>query len=114
VCLPEQEDGLALLDIRARNKGFLAKQLWNFHLKSDSLWICWVIHYYIPHTTIWVVGVRSTSSPLWKSICTLKNQLVKQCRGILAAINTLESWHTGSGTFLVNAYEFFRFKGESV
>jgi len=73
-----------------------------------------VTHYYIPHTTIWVVSVRSTSSPLWKSICTLKNQLVEQCGGIPAAINTLESWHTGSGTFLVNAYEFFRFKGESV
>ena len=71
-------------------------------------------HYYIPHTIILAVGVRSTSSLLWKSICTIKNQLVEQCGGILAAISTLESWHTGLGTFLVNVHEFFRFKGESV
>jgi hypothetical protein len=114
VCLPKQEGGLALLDIRARNKGFLVKQLWNFHLKTDSLWIRWVAHYYLSHTTIWDVGVRSVSSPLWKSICTLKNQLVEQCGGVPATINTLQSWDTGSGTFLINAHEFFRSKGESV
>ena len=114
VCLPKQEGGLALLDIRARNKGFLVKQLWNFHLKTDSLWIRWVAHYYLSHTTIWDVGVRSVSSPLWKSISTLKNQLVEQCGGVPATINTLQSWDTGSGTFLINAHEFFRSKGESV
>jgi hypothetical protein len=29
VCLPQSEGGLGLLDIKARNKCFLAKQLWN-------------------------------------------------------------------------------------
>ena len=60
------------------------------------------------------MGVRSVSSPLWKSICTLKNQLVEQCGGIPAAITTLENWHSGSGRFLVHAHDFFRIKGESV
>jgi len=49
---------------------------------------------------------------MWKSICTLKNQLVEQCEDIHAAINTLESWHIGSR--IVNAHEFFSFKSESV
>lgn len=31
VCLPQYEGGLGLLDINARNKCFLAKQLWNIH-----------------------------------------------------------------------------------
>jgi len=39
VCLPKKEWGLGLFDIKARNRSFLAKQLWNVHSKSDSLWI---------------------------------------------------------------------------
>jgi hypothetical protein len=35
-----------------------AKQLWNIHLKSDSLWIWWVDHYYIPHTSICSLMLR--------------------------------------------------------
>jgi hypothetical protein len=30
---------LGLFDIKARNRSFLAKQFWNVHSKSDSLWI---------------------------------------------------------------------------
>jgi len=35
-----------------------AKQLLNIHLKSDSLWIWWVDHYYIPHTSICSLMLR--------------------------------------------------------
>jgi hypothetical protein len=37
ICLPKAEGGLGLYDIKARNNCFLAKQLWNIHLKSDSI-----------------------------------------------------------------------------
>jgi hypothetical protein len=52
VCLPKNKGGLTVLDIKARNDSFFTKQLWNIHLKFDSLWIRWVDHYYIPHTFI--------------------------------------------------------------
>jgi hypothetical protein len=35
VCLPKNEGSLDLFDIKARNKCFLAKQLWNIHLKTN-------------------------------------------------------------------------------
>ena len=37
VWMPKKEEGLGLFDIKARKKSFLAKQLWNIHLKSDSI-----------------------------------------------------------------------------
>jgi hypothetical protein len=52
VCLPKDEGGLGVHDIKARNDSFFAKQLWNIHLKVDSLWIRWVDHYYISHASI--------------------------------------------------------------
>jgi hypothetical protein len=52
ICLPKAEGGLSLYDVKARNNCFLTKQLWNIHLKSDSIWIRWVHHFYLQDTTI--------------------------------------------------------------
>jgi hypothetical protein len=35
--MPRSERGLGLLDIKARNKSFIAKHMWNIHLKIGSL-----------------------------------------------------------------------------
>jgi hypothetical protein len=55
VCLPKKERGLDFFDIKARNKSFLAKQLGNIYLKSDSVLIQWIHHYYLPNVSIWDV-----------------------------------------------------------
>jgi hypothetical protein len=52
ICLSKKEGGLGLFDLKARNKSFLAKQLWNIHLKTDSIWIQWVHHYYLHRHSI--------------------------------------------------------------
>jgi hypothetical protein len=114
VCFPKDEGGLALLDIKARNMSFLAKQLWNIHIKANSFWIKWVDHYYLPHSSIWSSNLKATSSPLWKSIWSLKDQLVDECGGISKAISLLHSWQHNSGSFTAHAHDFFRFKGDSV
>jgi hypothetical protein len=36
--------------------------------------------------------------------------MIEQCGGILEVQEMLSSWHSGSGTFSANAYEFFRYK----
>jgi hypothetical protein len=68
VCLPKNEGGLGIHDIKARNDSFFAKHLWNIHLKADSLWIRWVDHFYISRASIWSLEAKKTDSPLWKSI----------------------------------------------
>jgi hypothetical protein len=64
VCLPKAKGGLGLYDIKARNNCFLVKQLWNIHMKADSIWIRWVHHFYLQDTNIWTVPLQQTSSPL--------------------------------------------------
>ncbi|XP_011004865.1 PREDICTED: uncharacterized protein LOC105111252 [Populus euphratica] len=76
VCRPKAEGGLGLFDIKARNNSCLAKQLWNIHLKADSIWIQWIHHYYLRSHTIWDAAASPSSSPLWKSIINMRDQLV--------------------------------------
>jgi hypothetical protein len=114
VCLPRNEGGLSLLDIKARNNSFLAKHFWSIHLKKDSLWIKWVVHYYLLNNSIWFSDLRKTYSPLRKSIYVLKNQLVEQYGGISDATSTLLRWQNGLGSFIANTHEFFRFKSDRV
>ena len=114
VCLPKDEGGLAVLDIKARNDSFFAKHLWNIHLKSDSLWIRWVDHYYISHDSIWSLDAKKTDSPLWKSIFSLHNRMIDLCGGVAPVQQLLSSWHSGLSPFTASAYDFFRYKADHV
>nr|TKR85207.1 hypothetical protein D5086_0000250130 [Populus alba] len=81
VCLPKSEGGLGFFDFKARNNSFLAKLIWNIHLKSDSIWINWVHQYYLQSSSIWDITAHSTSSPLWKSTILFRNSLFDLCGG---------------------------------
>jgi hypothetical protein len=64
VCLPKNKGGLGLFEIKACNESFIAKQLWNIHLKTDSIWIQWIHYYYLSNLSIWDASPQRTSSPL--------------------------------------------------
>jgi hypothetical protein len=55
ICLPKDEGGLGLYDIKVRNLCFITKQLWNIHLKIDLIWIRLVHHFYLQDSSIWLV-----------------------------------------------------------
>jgi hypothetical protein len=114
LCLPKKEGGLGLFDLKARNKSFLAKQLWNIHLKTDSIWIQWVHHFYLQQNTLWAVTAHHSSSPLWKSIILLKDQLLEDCGSQEEAVALLRQWNRGDDNFSVQAYNYFRLSGPQV
>jgi hypothetical protein len=114
ICLPKTEGGLGLYDLRARNRSFLGKQLWNIHLKTDSVWIRWIHHFYLNSGTIWSVQAHHSSSPLWKAIIYVKDLLLQRCGDSESSITLLSGWSTGAGLFLSHAYEFFRPVGSAV
>ncbi|XP_073262655.1 uncharacterized protein [Populus alba] len=114
ICLPKSEGGLGLFDLRARNRSFLSKQLWNIHLKSDSVWIRWIHHFYLSSGTIWSIQAHHTSSPLWKAIISVRDLLLQHCGDSASSITLLNSWSAGVGPFLSHAYEFFRPTGPAV
>ena len=92
VCLPKNEGGSGLFDIKARNNSFLAKQLWNIHLKADSIWIQWVHHYYLHTHSIWDATTHPSSSSLWKSIINFQVKLVVMGGGQSHVLSLMESW----------------------
>ncbi|KAL1569135.1 hypothetical protein AAHA92_00647 [Salvia divinorum] len=42
LCLAKDKEGLDFRNLRAWNKAILARNLWNIHVKKDSLWIKWI------------------------------------------------------------------------
>ena len=114
VCLPKDEGGLGIHDIKARNDSFFAKHLWNIHSKTDSLWIRWVSHYYIKHASIWSLDTKKTDSPMWKSIFSIRNKLISLCGGVAPVQQLLSSWQSDQCPFTANAYDFFRHKADPV
>jgi hypothetical protein len=114
VCLPKNKGGLGLFEIKACNESFIAKQLWNIHLKTDSIWIQWIHYYYLSNLSIWDASPQRTSSPLWKSIISFKDQLIADCGGQHQAIALLSTWSSVDHPFLANAYDFLRLKGTPV
>ena len=108
LCLPKSEGGLGLFDLKARNRSFLAKQLWNIHLKTDSIWIQWVHHYYVHTKSVWDIQAHSRSSPLWKVVLSVRDILTQQCGSPRESIQLLSSWSYGVNPFLAQAYHFFR------
>jgi hypothetical protein len=114
VCLPKAEGGLRLFDIKARNMSFLAKQLWNIHLKSDSVWIRWVHHFYLRNEIIWTASAHHSSSPLWKSIIFLRDYTIQHYGSQYGSIALMSGWNSGMDKFMSHAYNFFRPSGSPV
>jgi hypothetical protein len=57
---------------------------------------------------------QRTSSPLWKSIISFKDQLLADYGAKHQVITLLTSWSSVEHPFSVNAYDFLRLKGAPV
>jgi len=114
VCLPKDEGGLGLFDLRARNNSFLAKHIWNIHLKSDTIWIQWVHHYYIHPHSFWDTEAYPSSSPLWKSIINFRDKLVEMGGCQSHVLSLMENWSSSTGPFTAKAYAFLRLRSNPV
>jgi hypothetical protein len=114
VCLPKDEGGLGLFDLKARNNSFRAKHIWNIHLKADTIWIQWVHHYYIHSHSFWDTDAHPSSSPLWKSIINFRDKLVEMGGGQSHVLSLMENWSSSTGPFTAKAYEFLRLRSNPV
>ena len=108
VCLPKLEGGLGLFDIKARNSCFIAKQLCNIYLKTDSMLIQWAHHFYLHNTSIQDARLQQSSSPLCKAIISTKDQLIEDSEGHSQVISMMSTWHNCKEPFITNAFEFSR------
>jgi hypothetical protein len=51
---------------------------------------------------------------MWKSIISLKDELVKCCEGQAATITLMFVWYSSAEHFLPSAYDFLRARGAKV
>jgi hypothetical protein len=78
------------------------------------IWIRWVHHFYLQDSSILLVPLKRTSSPLWKSLLTLQDHVLADYSGQSEVISMMQSWDNISEPFSGHAYEFLRFKWTSV
>lgn len=114
ICMPRREGGLGLFGIKARNQSFLVKHIWDIHRGADSLWINWIHHFILPSLSIWDAQAAKSSSPLWKSLVSLKNILLADFGGRSQVVDAMTSWHAGDNGFAAEAYDHFRVKGREI
>lgn len=110
-CLPKAEGGLGFRDLKSWNSALLAKCLWNFHRKSDTLWVRWVQHVYLGTTSLWDWIPKRDDSPLLKRILLIRDTIRQRDGSTAAAMQRIDNWSNGNKFKAFEAYDFFRFTG---
>ena len=95
--MSKTKGGLGLFDLKARNQSFIGKQLWNIHLKTDSVWIHWIHHYYLRDSNVWLVQAHPSSSPLWKAIISVRDIISQHCGDSNESISLMCRWSSAAG-----------------
>lgn len=93
----------------AWNKALMTRNLWNIHLKKDSLWIKWIHSEFLQHNTIWDWTARKRESPLFKRLLDIRDFMLNG-RTREEVAHLWAKWDATKGT--AEAYEWFRPKGE--
>lgn len=73
VCLPKEEGGLGLKDLRTWNKIYGLKLIWNLFSKSGSLWVAWCRNHKLKRKCFWRLSSNSPGSAMWKQLLKLRN-----------------------------------------
>ncbi|KAL2248951.1 UNVERIFIED_CONTAM: Retrovirus-related Pol polyprotein from type-2 retrotransposable element R2DM [Sesamum indicum] len=94
ICHPKEEGGLGIRHIQSWNVALLARVLWNFHRKADTLWVQWVNGVYLRGASIWEWQPKKGDSPLLQRLAEIRNRVVTDFGSPEAAIEHLTRWST--------------------
>ncbi|XP_074313986.1 uncharacterized protein LOC141649190 [Silene latifolia] len=76
VCLPKEQGGLGVCDLRRWNVAAVGKYVWWLMNKKDHLWVKWVHSIYLKGMDWTVYKPSQGSSWAWKRICRVKDRLI--------------------------------------
>ena len=102
ICMPKTEGGLNIFDLKVVNYCYLAKHLWDIHLKADSLWIKWISHYYLGSNSVWSAIAPKTASPMWKAVLKTRDRLLEKFNSMEQVVLHMGKW--GKAKFFHSAY----------
>lgn len=80
LCYPKSEGGLDIRRLQDTVRVFALSLIWQFFNMSDSLWVSWVQHYLLHHSSFWDVREETTGSWIWRKLlklCPLACQFIR-------------------------------------
>ncbi|XP_019179011.1 PREDICTED: uncharacterized protein LOC109174211 [Ipomoea nil] len=89
ICLPKEEGGLGLRNIKIWNAAVLSKLIWNIHERKDSLWIKWIHSYYLQDKEFWTWKPGRNDSALMRSLARIRDMLIGTCGSQMECIAAL-------------------------
>lgn len=108
LCLPKKEGGLGLHHLPCWNSAFLARIMWNIHLKRDSLWVKWVHAIYLKGSNFWNWVPGKRDSALIKNITKTRDILIHKFGGIEPCTAMLSLWAPNNYLQTGKVYEALR------
>jgi zinc-binding in reverse transcriptase/Reverse transcriptase-like len=75
ICLPYEEGGLNVKDLRRMNDAILLKLVWQIASRQERLWVGIMVAKYCQNSDFWQAGSMSAVSPLWRHIQKIKDHL---------------------------------------
>ncbi|XP_074271262.1 uncharacterized protein LOC141595191 [Silene latifolia] len=108
ICAPTNEGGFGVKELLSWNKALISKWLWLLDQTPQGLWSIWHSEYHLSHCSIWDVAVQDRYSESFRSIISVKNDLLTVTGSPVAARALLHSWCSGGKFQVAAAYNWFR------
>ncbi|XP_074301310.1 uncharacterized protein LOC141632687 [Silene latifolia] len=108
ICAPTNEGGFGVKELLSWNKALISKWLWLLDRTPQELWSIWHSEYHLSHCSIWDVVVQDMYSENFRSIISVKNDLLSATGSPAAAKALLHSWCSGDKFHVAAAYTWFR------
>ncbi|XP_031124367.1 uncharacterized protein LOC116027080 [Ipomoea triloba] len=108
ICLPKEEGGLGLKNIKLWNATVLSKIIWNIHKNKNSLWIKWIHSFYLIHKDFWTWKPTRNESALMRSLSRIRDILIEKSGGVPECIRVLSKCDEPAGFSSAEVYELIR------
>ncbi|XP_074289206.1 uncharacterized protein LOC141614355 [Silene latifolia] len=108
ICAPTTEGGFGVKELLSWNKALISKWLWLLDKTPQGLWSIWHSEYHLSHCSIWDAVVQDRYSESFRSIISVKNDLLTVTGSPVAARALLHSWCSGDKFQVAAAYNWFR------
>ncbi|XP_074300380.1 uncharacterized protein LOC141631638 [Silene latifolia] len=108
ICAPSNEGGFGVKELLSWNKALISKWLWLLDKTPQGLWRIWHSIYHLSHCSIWDAAVQDRYSESFRSIISVKNDLLSATGSPAAAKTLLHSWCSGDKFQVATAYTWFR------
>lgn len=72
LCYPKAEGGLGVRRLRDSVRVFALSLIWRLYTVSGSLWVSWVHHYLLRHSSFWDVRDDTIGSWIWRKILKMR------------------------------------------